>query len=363
MFKFKVKKKAKGSHARIGVLNVNGKVIETPAFFPVATHAAIKGLPIDKVKEIGFRGILCNTFHLYASPGPRIIEKAGGLHKFMSWDGVIITDSGGFQVFSLPEKEVTEDGVLFKVKGGKELFLGPVESLKAQEAFGAEIIMAFDYVVPYPCSYEDAKRGVELTFKWTKAMLREKKRDDQYLFGIVQGSTYKDLRERSVELTLSLELPGYAIGGVSVGEGPELLREITQFVARKLPFSKPRYLMGVGNPEDLIDCVSYGIDIFDCVIPTRYGRYGTLFTRRGPIRITNRKYRRDFYPIDTSCSCYVCQNYTRAYLHHLFKSGELLGAYFGIYHNLHFYHTLMEEIRDAIRLDRFPQGILEEYRC
>ncbi len=357
MFRFKIKKRDEKTAARIGLLKVNDKVVETPAFFPVATHGAIKGLPLDKVAEIGFEGILCNTFHLYSSPGPHIIEKAGGLHKFIGWDRVIITDSGGFQVFSLPEKEISDDGVLFKGKGGKEIFLGPIESLRAQESFGGEIIMAFDYVVPYPSSYSDAEKGVELTFKWTKEMLRNKKRDDQYLFGIIQGSVYKDLRERSVEKTLSLDLPGYAIGGVSVGEGPELLREITQFVARRLPYRKPRYLMGVGLPEDIVDCVAFGIDIFDCVIPTRYGRYGTLFTRRGPIRITNRKYRRDFYPIDTSCNCFVCRNYTRAYLHHLFKSGEILGAYYGIYHNLYFYHNLMIEIRDAIRFGRFPEGI------
>ncbi len=353
-FSFRIESKDTHTSARTGVLSVNGKEVATPSFFPVATHAAIKGIPIKELEELGFEGILCNTFHLIRSPGESVIEKAGGLHSFMAWNGVIITDSGGFQVFSLPDKQVSESGVKFNVMG-EEMFMGPVESLRAQETFGADIIMAFDCVVPYPSERREVKRAVKLTTKWLKEMIKLKRNRHQYLFGIVQGGTYKDLRRISAESVLRFDLPGYAIGGVSVGEGPELLREITEYTAGLLPYEKPRYLMGVGLPEDIVDCVAYGIDIFDCVIPTRYGRHGTLFTRRGPIRIKRRKYKRDFYPIDTSCDCEVCKRYSRAYIHHLFKTGEILGAYFGVYHNLYFYLRLMREIRDAIELGRYHE--------
>ncbi len=353
-FRFTITEKQDGSSARCGILEVNGKKVPTPSFFPVATHGAIKGMPIKELKDMGFYGILCNTFHLMRSPGIEILEKAGGLHSFIGWDGIIITDSGGFQVFSLPEKRVEKNGVRFWVKG-EEMFLGPKESLRAQKAMMSDIVMAFDSVTPYPSTKERAKKDAELSLKWLKTMVSEGVGRKQFLFGIVQGSIYPDIREWSAKNTVKINLPGYAIGGVSVGEGSELLRSITEYTAKLLPWEKPRYLMGVGLPEDIVDCVDFGIDIFDCVIPTRYGRHGTLFTRRGPIRIKKRKYRRDFYPIDTSCDCEVCRNYSRAYIHHLFRSGEILGAYFGVYHNLYFYKRLMDEIRDAIALGRYHE--------
>ncbi len=362
---FKLLKKDPKSGARRGVVTTAHGEIQTPIFMPVATHAAMKAMTPAQVHETGAQIILSNTYHLHLHPGEQLVQKAGGLHKFMGWDGPILTDSGGFQVFSLPKKRITEEGVFFRHEDtGEEVFLDPAKAVSIQETLGADIIMNFDECIPYPCDKGYAERSTEKTIRWAKQCIDAHSRENQYLFGIVQGSVYEDLRKRCAKALVKMDFPGYAIGGVSVGEGLELLKQVVGYTAPHLPEDKPRYLMGVGLPEDILESVERGIDMFDCVIPTRYARSATLFTNRGRIRLTNKNYRRDFYPIDPNCTCYTCRNFTRAYLHHLFTSNEVLSAILASIHNVHFYLNMMSEIRSSIEEGRFKQykeTFLESY--
>ena len=347
--KFKLIKKDKQSYARLGCITTSRGDIQTPIFMPVATHGAMKPLTPAQITETGAQIILGNTYHLHLQPGEGLIKKAGGLHRFMAWDKPILTDSGGFQVFSLPNKKITEDGVFFRHEiTGEEIYLDPARAIRIQQDLGADIIMAFDECIPYPCERAYAEQSTKKTIRWLKECGNAMTDNGQALFGIVQGSVFEDLREFCAKEMRSLDLPGYAIGGVSVGEGLELLKKVVGWTAPHLPEDKPRYLMGVGLPEDILESVERGIDMFDCVIPTRYARGATLFTRRGKIRLTNKNYKRDFYPIDTSCGCYTCQNFTRAYLHHLFAANEVISAVLSAIHNVHFYLNMMTEIRAAI---------------
>jgi len=355
-FRFNLLKKDRTTSARRGVLETPHGVIETPIFMPVGTHAAMKAMTPAQVGDCGAQIILCNTYHLHLRPGEALVEKAGGLHNFMSWNGPILTDSGGFQVFSLPNKKITDDGVFFKHEiTGEEIFLDPAKAMAIQENLGADIIMAFDECIPYPCDKKYAALSTRKTLRWAKECKEAHSRPDQALFAIVQGSVFEDLRAMCARELVDMDFPGYAIGGVSVGEGLELLKKVVEFTAPHLPEDKPRYLMGVGLPEDILESVERGMDMFDCVIPTRYARSATLFTNRGRIRLTNRKYRRDFYPVEPNCTCYTCSNFTRAYLHHLFVSNEVLSAILASIHNVHFYLNLMADIRNAIEEGRFAR--------
>lgn len=362
---FTLIKKDRNCAARRGTLTTPHGVIQTPIFMPVATHAAMKAMTPLQVKDTGAQVILGNTYHLHLRPGESLVEKAGGLHSFMAWNGPILTDSGGFQVFSLPNKRITDEGAFFKHEiTGEEIFLDPVKAIAIQESLGADIIMAFDECIPYPCDRQYAAQSTRKTLRWAEKCKIAQTRKDQALFGIVQGSTFSDLREMCAKEMVAMDFPGYAIGGVSVGEGLELLKKVVGMTAPFLPNDKPRYLMGVGLPEDILESVERGMDMFDCVIPTRYARSATLFTNRGRIRLTHKNYRRDFYPIDPNCNCYTCRNFTRAYLHHLFVANEVLSAILASIHNVHFYMNMMANIRTAIEEDcfaEFKRGFLEQY--
>jgi queuine tRNA-ribosyltransferase len=348
--------------ARAGRLFTAHGEVATPVFMPVGTHAAVRAMTPEQVKATGARIVLANTYHLLLRPGPELVKKAGGLHAFMAWDGPILTDSGGFQVFSLKHKEITPEGVRFRNEiDGSQVMLTPERSIEIQHALGADIIMAFDECTPYPATVELAKRGVENSLAWLERCVRAHRSSEQALFPIVQGSVYPELRRLSARETVRVDAPGYAIGGVSVGEGIEELKRIVTIAAPLLPEEKPRYLMGVGLPEDLVESVERGIDMFDCVIPTRYARSATLFTRRGRIRMNHRRYRRDMYPIDTSCDCYACKTFTRAYVHHLYAANEILAAILGAIHNVRFYQRLMAEMREAIVSARFLDWKSEFY--
>jgi queuine tRNA-ribosyltransferase len=322
--------------------------VRTPAFMVVGTHAAVRALTPEQVKSAGTQVVLANTYHLLARAP--LIEKLGGLHHFTRWSGPILTDSGGFQVFSLPKKQISDRGVRFQNEvDGSEIDLTPERSIEIQNQLGADVIMAFDECTPHPADEALAKTGVRRTLAWLERSLRAHQRADQALFGIVQGSTYLHLRTSCAEAIRGFDLPGYAIGGVSVGEGHELLCRITEHTAPLLPEDKPRYLMGVGTPEDLVAAIGYGIDLFDCVIPTRYARSAVVFTSRGRLRLTQRRFRRDAYPIDTSCDCAACAGgFSRAYLHHLFAANEILSAVLASLHNVRFYQRIMEGARAAV---------------
>ncbi len=365
MLQFELINKDKTSRARRGRVTTPHGVIETPIFMPVGTHAAVKAMTPAQVDETDAQIILSNTYHLHLKPGEGLIEKAGGLHSFMNWHKPILTDSGGFQVFSLPKKNIGEDGVRFRNEvTGDETFLGPKEATQIQNRLGADIIMAFDECIPYPATHDYAAKSIKKTLRWAEECLKAHGREDQALFGIVQGSVYEDLRRECGEELTKMDFPGYAIGGVSVGEGLELLKKVVDYTEPFLPENKPRYLMGVGLPEDILESIDRGMDMFDCVIPTRYARSATLFTKRGKIRLTNRKYRRDFYPVDPSCDCYCCQNFTRAYLHHLFNANEVLSATLSAIHNVRFYLNMVAEARTAIENNNytdFKNSFLEEY--
>jgi len=340
--------------ARAGVLLTSRGEVPTPVFMPVGTQAAVRGMTPRQVEETGARILLANAYHLALRPGEELVRKAGGLHPFMQWSGPILTDSGGFQVFSLENKTISAEGVRFRNEvDGSEMVLTPERSIEIQRALGADIVMAFDECTPYPADAELAGRGVRNTLAWLARCVQAMAGSEQSLFGIVQGSVYPELRAECTKGVLSHDLPGFAIGGVSVGEGIELLKRMVQMTAPLLPGDKPRYLMGVGLPEDLIESVERGMDMFDCVIPTRYARSATLFTRRGRIRMSNRRYRRDFFPIDASCTCYACTSFTRAYVHHLYQANEILGTILGAIHNVHFYQSFMAEMRQAICESRF----------
>lgn len=334
---------------------------------PVGTLATVKAMSPEELKELGAGIILSNTYHLWLRPGEDIIKEAGGLHQFMNWDRAILTDSGGFQVFSLSKfRRIEEEGVHFRNHlSGEKLFLSPEKATEIQNILGSDIIMAFDECPPYPAEYDYLKLSVERTSRWAERCLKAHKRPgDQALFGIVQGGEHKDLRKISAMDLVSLDLPGYAIGGLSVGEPKEVMNRVLEFTTPLLPADKPRYLMGVGSPDSLIDGAIRGIDMFDCVLPTRIARNGTLMTSSGRLVIRNAKYAHDFRPVDENCDCYTCRNYTRAYLRHLIHCNEIFGIRLTTYHNLYFLLKLMEQVRQAIREDRlgdFREEFFERY--
>ncbi len=354
--------------ARAGRIETPHGSIHTPAFMPVGTHGALKAMTPAQVADTRAEVVLANTYHLALRPGEGLVEKLGGLHTFMQWSGPILTDSGGFQVFSLPGVEITDKSARFKNEvTGKTMDLTPERSIEIQNRLGADIIMAFDECTPYPATRDMAGQGVRRTLQWMERCLRAHARPErQALFGIVQGSTFPELREACAASLVAMDCPGYAIGGVSVGEGHELLCEVTDHAAPLLPENKPRYLMGVGLPEDLIACIGYGIDLFDCVIPTRYARSATVFTSRGRIRLTNRRFRRDAFPVDASCDCYTCTGgFTRAYIHHLFAANEVLSAVLCSIHNVRFYQRLVAGARSAILTNdyaAFARDFMAHYR-
>lgn len=365
MFDFTLLHRDAKTRARRGRLQTPHGVIETPIFMPVGTHGALKALTPAQVEDTEAQIILANTYHLHLRPGEGLVKKAGGLHTFMHWSRPILTDSGGFQVFSLPKKRIGDDGVHFRNEvTGKEIFLGPREAMQIENDLGADIIMAFDECIPYPATHAYAARSIHKTLRWAESCRAYHARTDQALFGIVQGSIYADLRRECAEALTAMNFPGYAVGGVSVGEGLDLLKQVVEFTEPYLPEDKPRYLMGVGLPEDILEAIERGMDMFDCVIPTRYARSATLFTRRGKIRLTNRRYRRDFFPVDPSCDCYCCRNFTRAYLHHLFNANEVLSATLAAIHNVRFYLNMVAGARTAIENNdyaAFKQAFLDEY--
>jgi queuine tRNA-ribosyltransferase len=348
-------KTCKQSGARLGKVHTPHGSFDTPVFMPVGTQATVKGMSPDELKEIDAKIILSNTYHLFLRPGREIVKEAGGLHKFMNWERAILTDSGGFQVFSLSDiRDIKEEGVTFRshIDGSKK-FMSPEISIGVQNDLGSDIIMCFDECAPYPCEYDYAKKSMEMTTRWAKRCKEAHARpDEQALFGIVQGSTYKELRIESAKQITELDFPGYAIGGLSVGEPGDIMNEMLEVTVPYLPEDKPRYLMGVGSPDYLIDAVIRGIDMFDCVLPTRNGRNGTVFTSNGRVIIRDAKYARDYSPIDENCDCYACRNFTRAYVRHLFKCGEILGLRLAAWHNLRFLIKLMEDVREAIKNDR-----------
>lgn len=352
-FQFKVVHEDKNSGARAGEITTPHGVIPTPVFMPVGTHGAIKALQPSSLEEMDTKIILSNTYHLHLSPGSELIKKAGGLHKFMNWPRPILTDSGGFQVFSLQGKSLKEEGAEFKDQNGKPILLSPETSIEIQQNLGSDIMMAFDECIPYPATREYTKTSIDRTHRWLDRCINTWTNPKQALFGIIQGSTYDDLRDECIEEVVSRDLPGYAIGGVSVGEGPDLMEKAVKYAAPKMPKDKPRYVMGVGNPEDLFMIWEHGIDMSDCIIPTKFARGGTFFTNRGKIRIKHKNYRRDFYPIEPNCGCYTCKNFTRSYVKHLFDSNEILGAILATHHNIAFYKGLAEKAREAILENRY----------
>jgi queuine tRNA-ribosyltransferase len=332
---------------------------ETPVFMPVGTQGSVKALCPEDMERVGVKIILANTYHLYLRPGHRIIETLGGLHRFMSWKGPILTDSGGFQVYSLSKlRTISEEGVTFHSHlDGSKHFIGPREAVEIQNALGADIIMAFDECSPYPADYEYVLNSARLTSMWAEACLEYKQNDSQALFGIVQGGMYPDLRERSAKDLVAMNFDGYALGGLSVGEDGETRQRVILQTISFLPEDKPVYLMGVGTPEDIIEAVILGVDMFDCVMPTRNARNGAFFTTSGRMTIKNARYTDDHRPVDESCTCYTCSHFSRAYLRHLFMAKELLAYRLNSIHNLHYYIHLMAEIRHAL-----GDGKLLEFR-
>ncbi|MGE5559233.1 MAG: tRNA guanosine(34) transglycosylase Tgt [Bacillota bacterium] len=357
-FHFELKKKSAENRGRLGRITTRHGAVETPAFMPVGTQASVKTLSPEDLKSVGARIILANTYHLFLRPGPDIIREAGGLHGFMSWDRPILTDSGGFQVFSLSKlRKIDDDGVAFysHLDGSRHLFT-PEKVMEIQEALGADIIMSFDECPPYSGSRREILDAVKRTTSWAIRCKKAKTDAAQALFGIVQGGVFADLRRRSAEEITALELPGYAIGGLSVGEPKEQMYEMLDVTIPFLPEEKPRYLMGVGSPDCLWEGVARGIDLFDCVWPTRMARHGTVMTQRGRMIIRDAAYARDFRPLEEACGCHACLNFTRSYLRHLLKSGELLGMRLLTMHNVHFLTRLMEEMRRALAADCFEEA-------
>lgn len=343
--------------ARRGQLSLAHGVVETPAFMPVGTYGAVKSLSPNEIRDIGAHIILGNTFHLWLRPGLEVIQQFGGLHQFIAWDGPILTDSGGFQVWSLGAlRKISEQGVQFRSPiNGDSCFLTPEESMRIQRVLNSDIVMIFDECTPYPATQQQAADSMQLSLRWAKRSKQAHQGNPNALFGILQGGMYEQLRDDSLAGLMDIGFDGYAIGGLSVGEPKDDMLRILAHSAPKLPQDKPRYLMGVGTPEDLLDAVSYGVDMFDCVMPTRNARNGWLFTRHGDIKLKNARYRQDQRPIDSECTCYTCQHFSRAYLHHLFRVGEMLGSRLNTIHNLHYYQQLMAGMRQAIEQDQFDQ--------
>lgn len=364
--KFSVLQESKTTRARLGRLETIHGVIETPVFMPVGTQATVKTMTPHELEELGAEIILSNTYHLYLRPGSDVVAEAGGLHRFMNWQRPILTDSGGFQVFSLgPLRTITEAGVEFRSHlDGSKHFISPEKSMEIQMDLGADIIMAFDECAPYPADRDYVKKSKDLTTRWAKRCLAAHTREDQALFGIVQGGMYGDLRQESALELMELDFPGYGIGGLSVGEPKELMYEVLEDLVPIMPKDKPRYLMGVGSPDCLVEGVLRGVDMFDCVWPTRLARHGQVITSHGNMTIRNLPYARDFTPIEEGCTCYTCQNYSRAYIRHLLKANEVLGIRLTTIHNIAFLTKLMKDIRQAIASDtllEFSREFLGRY--
>lgn len=367
--KYELLKNDTKTKSRYGLLHTNYGTFETPIFMPVGTQATVKTLSPEEIKAIGSGIILSNTYHLWLRPGEDIVKKAGGLHKFMNYDGPILTDSGGFQVFSLAKnklKDITEDGVRFKSHiDGSNLFLTPELSIQIQNKLDSDIAMSFDECIPYPATYEYAKESTERTLRWAKRGKDVFNNENQSLFGIVQGGEYEDLRTYSAQETVKMDFDGYSIGGTSVGEDKDTMYKMVDYAVKYLPIDKPRYLMGVGDPIDIIEGVIRGIDMFDCVLPTRIARHGNAFTRHGKINIKNAKYKEDFTPIENNCDCYTCKNYTKAYVRHLIVANESFGQRLLSIHNIRFLTKLTEDLRQCIKNDNileYKKDFIEKYR-
>ena len=361
--KYKLIKKS--GKARRGEITTPHGTIQTPVFMPVGTAGTVKAMKPETVEGLGAEIILSNTYHLFLRPGHDVVKHAGGLHKFMNWKKPILTDSGGFQVFSLGDlRKITEEGVEFAsfIDGSRQM-LSPEKSIEVQQALGSDIMMAFDECAPYPAERDYVKPSMELTTRWLRRCKDAwTNRESQALFGIMQGGVYRDLREKSAQDIVDLDLPGYAIGGLSVGEPKELMCEVLDYAVDLLPENKPRYVMGVGTPDYLFECVERGIDMCDCVLPTRIARNGTAMTSHGTINIKNAKFERDLSPLDEECDCYVCRNYTKSYLRHLFKAKEILSSMLLSEHNVYFLIKTMADIRKAIEEDRFEEHKEEFYK-
>ncbi len=360
-------KEEKHTGARLGILHTPHGSFPTPMYMPVGTLATIKGLSPEELKEMGADVVLANTYHLWLRPGEDLVAEAGGLHKFMNWDKGILTDSGGFQVFSLSDmRKITEEGVHFRNHiNGEKLFLSPEKAIHIENQLGADIIMSFDECPPFDQSYDYVKRSIERTTRWAERGLRAHQRpQDQALFGILQGAGYKDLRLAHAQEMIAMDFPGYSIGGLSVGESKEEMNEVLDYLTPVMPKHKPRYLMGVGSPDSLIDGVIRGVDMFDCVLATRIARNGTCMTSQGRLVVKNAQYARDFRPIDEKCDCYTCKHYSRAYIRHLIKCDEIFGLRLASIHNVHFLLNLMKQVRYHIENDSlldFRQAFFEEY--
>jgi queuine tRNA-ribosyltransferase len=348
---FRVSKKDLTTRARLGRLVTAHGVVETPAFMPVGTQGTVKAMLPRDLKEMGCQILLGNTYHLYLRPGAELIRDLGGLHRFMSWDGPILTDSGGYQVFSLGAmRKLSEQGVRFQSHlDGSSHLVTPENVVQIQEALGSDIAMVLDECIPHDANRDYVRDSTERTIRWAERCLRTRRRTDQLMFGIIQGGMYRDLREKCVQEMNPMAFDGFAVGGLGVGEGEELLQSIAAFTVGLLPEDRPRYLMGVGRPEDIVSAVSAGFDLFDCVLPTRNARNGTLFTSAGKITIKRAEFADDPRPLDEACDCYCCRNFSRAYLRHLYMAGEILSSQLNSLHNLYFYHRLMERCREAIR--------------
>ncbi len=367
--KIKYELTKKDNNARLGKIYTNHGTFETPMFMPVGTLANVKTLTPEQVKATHAGIILSNTYHLWLRPGEDVVKKAGGLHKFMNYDGPILTDSGGFQVFSLAKnkkKDIKEEGVYFKSHiDGRELLLTPELSIQIQNKLDSDIAMSFDECIPYPADYEYAKSSTERTLRWAKRGKDAHQNEKQSLFGIIQGGAYEDLRKYSAIETVKMDFDGYSIGGTSVGEGKTTMYKMIDDAIKYLPEDKPRYLMGVGEPIDILEGVERGIDMFDCVLPTRLARHGNAFTKEGKINLKNAKYKEDFSPIENDCDCYTCKHYTKSYIRHLITSNEVLGGTLLSIHNIRFLVHLTEEIRDAINQKNFQeykQKFIEKYK-
>ena len=360
-------KEEKHTGARLGILHTPHGSFPTPMYMPVGTLATIKGLSPEELKGMGADVVLANTYHLWLRPGEDLVAEAGGLHKFMNWDKGILTDSGGFQVFSLSDmRKITEEGVHFRNHiNGEKLFLSPEKAIHIENQLGADIIMSFDECPPFDQSYDYVKRSIERTTRWAERGLRAHQRPhDQALFGILQGAGYKDLRLAHAQDMIAMDFPGYSIGGLSVGESKEEMNEVLDYLTPVMPKHKPRYLMGVGSPDSLIDGVIRGVDMFDCVLATRIARNGTCMTSQGRLVVKNAQYARDFRPIDEKCDCYTCKHYSRAYIRHLIKCDEIFGLRLASIHNVHFLLNLMKQVRYHIENDSlldFRQAFFEEY--
>ena len=365
-FYLEIKHIDKQTGARYGILHTPHGDVEVPMFMPVGTLATVKTLSPEELISMGSGVILSNTYHLHIRPGEDIVAKAGGLHKFMNYPGPILTDSGGFQVFSLADnRKINEEGVMFKSHlSGDKMFFSPEVAIDIQEKLGADIIMSFDECIPYPVTHEYAKKSVERTLRWAKRGKDAHKREDQALFGSVQGSDYEDLRNYCAEELTKMDFPGYSIGGTSIGEPKESFSKMVEYSVKYLPFDKPRYLMGIGSIDFILEGIEKGVDMFDCVLPTRIARHGALMTHKGRINIRDAKYKEDFTPLDNECDCYTCRNYTKAYLRHLYVADETFGKRLLSIHNIRYLIKMMEDARKAIQEDRFgdfKKEMIEKY--